>query len=192
MGCVDIERFRGRTDRVPEAEVALNLALHLVRHPLSAPTVEVSIDGAQVNVAGEPIFRISDFLQSQGWRQTEKIGRVDWSGVYEKGGLRLRVDSKPGKADVRARVGQRRVIAECKGGPVGGRRGNPEYPRLRQAVGQLVTMEEAYDGDILVVAVPNTESFKRRVEDFQKRPLVARLGIRFVLVDEHGLYPDIA
>ncbi|HEX9429644.1 MAG TPA: hypothetical protein VF944_04635 [Candidatus Bathyarchaeia archaeon] len=176
---------------MPEAEVALDLAWHLLNDPRSRGLAEVSIDGAQVRVAGKTVFRIVEFLRSNGWHRLEKGGTADWNGVFGKNGLRLCIDSEPGKGDVRVRIGDRRIVAECKGGPIAGRKGNPEYPRLREAIGQLMTVKEVLDGDLLVVAVPDTPPFKRRAEEFRRRPLIAKLGIRFVLVDEHGLDPVI-
>lgn len=169
----------------------MDLASHLLNDPRNRGLADVSIDGAQVQVAGKTVFRIAGFLRSEGWHRIEKGPTVDWSGIFEKDRRRLRIDSEPGKGDVRIRVGDRRIVAECKGGPIAESKGNPEYPRLREAIGQLMTVKEVADGDLFVVAVPDTPPFRRRVEEFRGRPLIAKLGIRFVLVDEHGIDPII-
>ncbi len=107
-------------------------------------------------------------------------------------GLRLHIDSEPGKGDVRVPIGKRRVVAECKGGPKEKKRGAPEYRQLWEAIGQLVTAKEVHTSDVLVVAVPNTPAFVQRADEFRMRPLVRQLGIQIVRVDQNGVIPPIA
>jgi hypothetical protein len=57
---------------------------------------------------------------------------------------------------------------------------------LREALGQLLTIEEVTDTDVLVVAVPGTVAFRARAEAWQHRPLLKRAKIRFVLVGRDG------
>lgn len=60
-------------DRMPEAEVTLHLALHLLALPGSQGIGKVAIDGAQVKVHGAEIFPIVPFLADMGWRQVEHM-----------------------------------------------------------------------------------------------------------------------
>jgi hypothetical protein len=173
-------------DRMPEAEVSLSLAFYLLSSDGSDGSADVAIDGAMVKVGDRKIFPIEDFLECKGWKQTNQAGRNPWQGTYEKCGLVLRVHGRSGVGDVVASVGSVRVRAECKGGPLLPRRGSPEYPKLRAALGQLLTVEFVEPGDCLVAAVPHTDKFARLVRDWEDRPLLSRSGIRVALVGRDG------
>lgn len=53
----------------------------------------------------------------------------------------LHISCRSGIGDVVCDINSKRVRAECKGGPLVQRRGSPEYPRPREALGQLLTVE---------------------------------------------------
>lgn len=61
-------------DQMPEAEVALRLAFFLVGFPGCATEIEVNIDGAQVAVRGAEVFRVREFLESEGWTYAKAPG----------------------------------------------------------------------------------------------------------------------
>jgi hypothetical protein len=91
------------------------------------------------------------------------------------------VHSRPGVGDVVAHVNSRRIIAECKKGPLVRRAGSPEYSLLTSALGQALLFDVSAD-DIAVAAVPDTPIFRRFAEAWRERPLVRRAGIKIVLV----------
>ena len=173
-------------DRMPEAEVSLRLAFHLLAMPDSQGAAEVAIDGAQIRVQGSEVFPIAEFLLDLGWKQVEQMGKNNWQGWYEKEGQRLKIHSRSGVGDVVIRVGDRCVRAECKGGPLVKKPGSPEYRILRGALGQTITIGQVDANDILVVAVPRTPSFATLAERWQHAPLMVRAGIHIVLVDRDG------
>ena len=61
-----------------------------------------------------------------------------------------------------------------------------EYPLLREALGQLLTVEEVGEDDVLVAAVPKAATFSRLAGEWGDRPLMRRVGIRIVLVGRDG------
>lgn len=173
-------------DRMPEAEVSLRLAFHLLGRPDSHGSAEVGIDGAMVRIAYREHFPIEAFMAREGSEQRAQMGKNFWQGVYEQDGRRLTVHARSGAGDVVASVGSERIRAECKGGPLIAKRGSREYPRLREALGQLLTVERVEAGDVMVAAVPHTDRFERLVHKWQPVPLLARSGIRIVLVGRDG------
>jgi hypothetical protein len=173
-------------DRMPEAEVSLRLAFDLLSLPDAQGTAEVAVDGAQIRVHGDEVFPISAFLISMGWRQVRQVGKNDWQGWYQRSGQRLWIHSRSGVGDVVAQVGAKRVRAECKGGPLIKKPGSKEYPRLRGALGQVVTVEEVEPNDVLTVAVPHTPQFLKLADRWREAPLVRRVGIQILLVDRDG------
>lgn len=177
---------------MPEAEVSLRLAFHLLDHPGSAREASVALDGAQVRVHGKQVFPVEDFLQDFGWKQTAQEGRNPWQGTYERDGTKLIVHASSGVGDVVTHVGGHRVVAECKKGPLIHKPGSQERPVLHEAIGQLLTIESPQPNDILVAAVPLTEPFAALVSRWRRAPLLAQSGIKLVMVGRDGSIDGIS
>jgi hypothetical protein len=175
------------TDRMPEAEVALRLAEFILSLPGSGAMTSVAIDGASIKVGDAVIFDIGRFMAGTEWEQIKEpqVGRNAWTGAYRRGDKTIRVHSRPGEGDVVATVDGRRIVAECKKGPLVRKPGSPEYPLLATTLGQALLFEVSAD-DIVVAAVPDTPAFRRLAEVWRERPLVRRAGIRIVLVARDG------
>ena len=179
-------------DRMPEAEVSLQLAFYLLSLPNAGSLAQVAIDGAQIRVHGADIFPIAPFLKNWGWQQVEPKRKNYWQGVYENAGQRLKIHTQSGVGDVVVQVGSQHIRAECKGGPLVKKPGSQEYRILRQALGQIVTVKEDPPEDVLVVAVPLTPRFKKLVSKWRLRPLVMRTGIQIVLVGRDGVVEGLS
>lgn len=176
----------GPVDRMPEAEVALRLAEYLSERPGFEGHVEAAIDGASVQVGEAEVFDIVGYLAWQGWtRERVASGKNDWATLYRRGGATLRVHSRSGQGDVEAAVNGRRIIAECKKGPLIKKPGSPEYPLLTTAIGQALLFD-ANDNDLVVAAVPDTPAFRRIAEQWRNRPRLRASGIEIALVSRSG------
>ncbi|WP_417379487.1 hypothetical protein [Gimesia sp.] len=173
-------------DRMPEAEVSLRLAFYLLDHPKSNGNALVAIDGAQIRVHGEDIFPISIFLETNGWEMEKQKGKNQWQGQYRNSDKTLVVSAQSGVGDVVATIGTRRIRAESKKGPLIPKKGSPEYPLMREAIGQLMTIEEVGPDDCLMVAVPLSEKFRRLSDQCSERPLIKTSKITFALVGRNG------
>ena len=179
-------------DRMPEAEVALRFAFWLLERPGETGGVVVSVDGAGVRVGGREIFPLRGFMEALGWAPDSPDPGL-WRTVYRRDGRSIEVNSRPGVGDVVGTVGVergrpqgRRVRAECKKGPLIPRRGSPEMPLLREALAQLLTVEEVRPDDVLVAAVPDTPAYRRLAAAWSGRPLVRRANLRVALVGRDG------
>lgn len=87
------------------------------------------------------------------------------------------VHSHPGTGDVVARLANGSLLrAESKKGPLGRQKTSPEYPLLREALGQLVTVAEAGDEDILAFAVPHSARFAELTARWSKAPSLPGSG----------------
>lgn len=173
-------------DRMTECEVSMRFAFHLLSISTSVKSCDVAIDGAQVRVNDRKIFPLCEFLKSYGWRMKKQSGKNPWQGLYERKGQQLNVIAQSGRGDVVAEIGRIRVRAESKKGPLVKRKGSPEYPLLREAIGQLMTVEEIGNEDILVVAVPNSVRFRNLASRWRDRPLIQKAQIHFALVGRDG------
>ena len=81
---------------MPEAEVSLRLAFHLLQHKESDGEASAAIDGAQVRVGQREIFPIEQFLAEHGWTQESQSGRNTWQGSYRRDGRHLIERGQPG------------------------------------------------------------------------------------------------
>lgn len=178
--------------KMPEAETSLRLAFFLLQRQMTK-SVEVAIDGAQVRTLKQVHFPIEAFLV-ESLCEPYETNQGGWTGTYRhvpSGGL-LRIHSTPGEGDVRATLTDgRNFRAESKKGPLVAVPGSREYPLLREALGQLLTISEIGEADILAVAVPHSTKFAELADRWRKAPLVLRAGIQILTVDRsnnvHGL-----
>ena len=173
-------------DRMSEAEVALRLAEFILSLTGSGAMASVAIDRPSIKAGDAIVFDICRFMAWTGWEQIREpqVGRNAWTGTYRRGDKTIRVHSRPGEGDV-ATINGRRIVAECKKGPLLRKPGSPEYPLLTTALGQALLFEVLAD-DIVVAAVPDTPVFRRLAEAWRSRPLVRRAGIRIALVARDG------
>lgn len=169
--------------QMPEAEVSLRLAFHLIEHGWAASDVKVAIDGAQIKTTNTIHFGIAEFLRGLEWRKpgTDEI----WQGTYEHACHRPKViiHSNPGCGDVVAELLDGRTLrVECKKGPLVRSKSSQEYPLLREALGQILTMDSVGERDLLAVAVPNSPKFAKLAHRWRQAPLVRRFGICILTV----------
>jgi hypothetical protein len=176
-----------QANRMSEAEVALRLADFILSLPHSGAMASVTIDGASIKVGDAIVFDIGRFMAGIGWEPIKEpqFGRNARTGAYRRGDKTIRVHSRPGEGDVVATIDGRRVVAQCKKGPLIRKPGSPEYALLTAALGQALLVDVSAD-DIVVAAVPDTPVFRRLAEVWRERPLVRRAGIRIVLVARYG------
>lgn len=57
---------------------------------------------------------------------------------------------------------------------------------MREALGQLLTLEAVPANAVLAVAVPHGERFVKLADRWRRAPLIARLGIHIVTVGVDG------
>jgi hypothetical protein len=64
---------------------------------------------------------------------------------------------------------------------------NGEYRILREAIGQVITVEQISDHDLMVITVPFTVGFKKLAVDWHQQPLMVRSKIQIALVGRDGI-----
>jgi hypothetical protein len=163
---------------MPEAEVALRLAEYVLSRCKMASRAVVSIDGAAAKC-----FDIGGFLAGKGWRQVRQSGKNAWSGSYEQTRRKLEVHSRPGEGDVVIQLGDRRWVAECKKGPRQKSKNGQERRLLAETIGQA-TNWQGPPNDLVFVAVPRTDEFRRVASDWLAVALFQHRGIYIALVGE--------
>ncbi|EHN67960.1 hypothetical protein VFSR5_2685 [Aliivibrio fischeri SR5] len=174
-------------NKMPEAEVTLRLAISLIEKGKVIGDVVTAIDGAQVKTGNTIHFPIREFLDSSGWF---KLGERDrWQGKYQKIGHsnHLIIHSNSGEGDLVATlINGHRLRVESKKGPLVKSTGSKEYPLIREAIGQLMTIAVAKESDILAVAVPLSPKFTDLAAQWRERPLMKLSKIHIVTVGRDG------
>lgn len=170
-------------DKMPEAEVTLRLAIALIERGHVTGDVVTAIDGAQVKTGNTVHFPIVEFLNSSGWFGSAAESR--WQCSYRNRDYQnaIVVHSSSGEGDLVAelKIGKK-LRVESKKGPLIRNKSSKEYPLIREAIGQLVTVEFASPDDVLAVAVPHSEKFSGLAKQWQKRPLMIKTGIHIVTI----------
>lgn len=170
---------------MPEAEVSLRMAFYLLRSGLTDQPVRVAIDGAQIKTADITHFDIDGFLSRCGC--SKACASTSWRAVYRhiQTGGEIEIHAKPGEGDVVSRLRNGRTLrVESKKGPLKRARGSREYPLLREALGQLLTIPKISKTDVLAVAVPHSPKFLALAAQWRVAPLVLRAEIQIVTVDQ--------
>jgi len=171
---------------MPEAEVSLRVAFYLLRSRLTDLPVRVAIDGAQVQTAGTLHFDIDGFLSDFG---CAPVGATaTWRATYSHRATAgsVVIHATPGKGDVVAQLRDGRTLrVESKKGPLQRDKASREYPLVREALGQLLTIDEVAESDVLAVAVPHSAKFVELAARWRQAPLVRRARIQIITVDRH-------
>lgn len=172
---------------MPEAETSLRLAFYLLQNKFTQ-SVDVAIDGAQVKTLEKIHFAIEAFLAEA---ECDCFVRgTEWRGVYRhaSSGGSLRIHSNSGQGDVVATLRGGRIFrAECKRGTLVPSSSSSEYPLLREALGQLLTIAEVGATDILAVAVPHSTKFAELANRWRQAPLVERARIQILTITRENL-----
>lgn len=171
-------------DKMPEAEVSLRIAFFLIEQRRTASVVRVAIDGAQIKTEQVIHFPIIEFLNSNGWKKNS--GENTWQGIYvhQQWQPHIQIHSFPGQGDIVATLHSGQILrVESKKGPLIKSKSSQEYPLIREALGQLLTIEKVGDKDILAVAIPYSDRFAALAKRWREAPLIQKFGIRILTVD---------
>jgi hypothetical protein len=174
-------------DKMPEAEVTLRLAIAIIEKGHAKSSVVAAIDGAQVKTGKKVHFPIVEFLNEEGWFGSDPTGRWQCTYKNEKHSQTIIVHSSAGEGDLVAELNNGYTLrVESKKGPLSRSKSSQEYPLIREAIGQLMTIKVAEAKDILAVAVPHSEKFADLAAQWRERPLMQSAGIHIVTVDRNS------
>lgn len=174
-------------DKMPEAEVTLRLAIAIIEKGHAIAPVVVAIDGAQVKTRATVHFPIVEFLNDQGWFGNEQASKWQCTYKNENYAQSIVVHSSSGEGDLVAQIKNGRTLrVESKKGPLSRSRSSQEYPLIREAIGQLMTIEKVNSDDVLAVAVPHSEQFSGLAAKWRSRPLMKNAGIHIATVDRNN------
>jgi hypothetical protein len=76
---------------------------------------------------------------------------------------------------------------ECKKGPLQASKSSVEYGLIREALGQILTVENVSSTDAFAIAVPHSRRFADLASRWRQAPLVQRARIQILTVDREGV-----
>ena len=168
-----------------EAEVSLRIALYYICNNITKENVQVSIDGAHIKTNDTVYFDIWSFLKENGCQKIDG-NNERWQGKYKIIGYEpeFEICSRPGIGDVRVVLANNRILhIESKKGT--NKKGNTEYPLMREAIGQLMTTHYEGNNVIPVVAVPYSSKSYELAKRWSKYKKIQDANIHFILVYEN-------
>lgn len=177
------------TNKMPEAEVSIRLAHFLLLNQMAVSPVRVAIDGAQVKTDERIHFQLESFMNSLGWVKSQSQESGSWRGRYTNQNVQgvIEIHSSSGQGDVSAQLNSgQTLIAESKKGSMMRSKSSEEYPLMREAIGQLMTIDSLPDNPLLSVAVPHGEKFIILAERWRKAPLIQQAGIKILTIAQTG------
>lgn len=81
-------------------------------------------------------------------------------------------------------IGKKKLFIECKKGSYSNSKTSQEYKLMREAIGQITTVEN-YDPDTLyAIAVPKSKRTVKLTENWSMREGIKKLGIKILLIDD--------
>lgn len=169
-----------------EAEVSLRTALYYICNNITKENVKVSIDGAHVKTKNTIHFDIWSFLKENGCKKADG-NENRWQGLYEVYGYepKIEITSQPGIGDIRVILPNNCILhIESKKGT--NKKGNTEYPLMREAIGQLMTTEYEGENIIPVVAVPYSSKSYELAKRWSEYKKIQDANIHFILVYDNG------
>jgi hypothetical protein len=186
------ERYSAEPDvwlaqtRMSQTEVSLRLGRFLLRSPMVASNVVVTLAGYELTRQEQPQFPVMRYL-------TERLGfapKVNrpykWRGHYALPGIErrlvLHLDPSFGHVCVRLATGNR-LIVFVSGGTMGSKRGSSEHRTIHSTIGRAVVWGGARATDEIGICVPRSGRFRRAISEYRKADRVQRLGIHLLTVD---------
>lgn len=178
--------------RMSEAEVSIRLAMHLLDKCIAKSDVYIALDGAQIKTGTTIHFPITEFLATNGFRK--KTNEDSWRGkyAYREHEHAIVIHSSPGNGDVVTTLSNdRRLIVESKKGELVKSKSSSEYRLIREALGQLVSIQEYDSGTILAVSVPDSEKSRELAKRWSTAPILSMNNIGFYLVSRTGEIKEV-
>jgi len=80
----------------------------------------------------------------------------------------------------------RRLRVESKKGTLERSKSSSEYPLIREAIGQIMTVEDVSNTDLLGIAVPQSAKFEELCSRWSSAPLIRRVGLLLIRVGRNG------
>jgi hypothetical protein len=168
--------------KLPEAGVMFAMAMWLLTEPASSRVVKIHPDGMH----DSDDFRITNWLQSAGFTQSQRVGKTDYAGSWEGPHGRIEIVNRPGVGDVVGEVDGIEIFIEAKGGTI-----NSRYPghlsrnrnNLYLCLGQLFAKQP---GPKIrrIAALPYTDDLMMVLKTINTQVTMA--GIEVLLVQYDG------
>lgn len=172
-----------------QTEVALRLAVHLLRESIVVDDVHVVLPRREVTGRGEPMFDVAQFVLRQGGNRVPAQKARYPYGRYRVAGASkdIVIDRDKGQCPVTSILGpESNLLGYVCGGPRRPTPGPYEHLLFRKGLGAALTSHDPQPLDIVLLALPRSPRMRKLVEHARSQPRLAATAISLVLVDSTG------
>lgn len=149
-----------------EAEVIIGIAKYLIRKKMIEGSVLISLDGMHKKVYPQWCERIKD----ENIIENTNSGFGDVVATFNE--------------QFSVKIGKNKLHIECKKGSYLKSKTSEEYKLMREAIGQIATVENYDSNTLYAIAIPKSDKTVKLAEDWIKRDGIKKLGIKILLIDD--------
>lgn len=149
-----------------EAEVIIGIAKYLIRKKMIEGSVLISLDGMHKKVYPQWCKRIKD----ENIIENTNSGFGDVVATFNE--------------QFSVKIGKNKLHIECKKGSYLKSKTSEEYKLMREAIGQIATVENYDSNTLYAIAIPKSDKTVKLAEDWIKRDGIKKLGIKILLIDD--------
>jgi hypothetical protein len=149
-----------------EAEVIIGLAKYLINQKMIEGNVQISLDGMHKKIYPDWANQIQD----KNIIEKSSSGFGDVVATFNK-----QFSEKFGKSN---------LFIECKKGSYSNSKTSLEYKLMREAIGQIATVEKYDPQTLYAIALPKSDRTIKLAEDWIKREGIKKLGLKILLIDD--------
>lgn len=158
--------------KMTEAEVVLGLAKYLLNQNIVMGKIQFSLDGMHKKVFPDWEKHI---------REAPLLGRVEENTNSGSGDLVAELNN-----EVIRNPERNKLFVECKKGTFIRTTNSAEYKLMREAIGQIATIEKLCPDTLYAIAVPKSDKTVSLAKQWIKSEGIQRLGLRILLIDQEG------
>jgi hypothetical protein len=173
-------------NKMTQTEVGLRVAAWLLNSGTAAAHVVYTLAGYELTRRENPLFPARRYLTDRLGFTTAIRERDEWRGAYLLPGcphhLVVDWDRHAGQVITRLASGQRLVVF-VSAGLLTSSRSPAEHHKFWQVIGRACTWPHADASDLLAVAVPRSERYRKLASEYRRAEGLARARIAVLTVD---------
>jgi hypothetical protein len=150
-----------------EAEVIIGIAKYLINQKMIEGSVQISLDGMHKKAYPKWEEQIKDVPITENTNSGFGDVVVDFNKQFAN------------------KIGKSRLFIECKKGSYSNSKTSQEYKLMREAIGQIATVENYDSKTLYAIAVPKSPRTVKLAEEWLKREGIKKLELKILLIDDN-------
>lgn len=154
-----------------EAEVIIGIAKYLINGKMIEEPVQISLDGMHKKSYPKWEEEIKEEIKEEKIIEKTNSGFGDVVATFNK--------------KFSDEIGKSKLFIECKKGSYSISKTSEEYKLMREAIGQIATVENYDSNTLYAIAVPKSDRTVKLAEEWIKREGIKKLGLKILLIDDN-------